>query len=49
LQDDLNDFEKNKIIEAIQTEEGNKQAAAKKLGISRATLYNKMKKLKIEL
>jgi PAS domain S-box-containing protein len=49
LQDDLNDYEKNKIIEAIQTEEGNKQAAAKKLGISRATLYNKMKKLKIEL
>ncbi|MEH7349944.1 sigma-54 interaction domain-containing protein [Gottfriedia acidiceleris] len=49
LQDDLNDFEKNKIIEAIQTEKGNKQAAAKKLGISRATLYNKMKKLKIEL
>lgn len=49
LQDDLNDFEKNKIIEAIQTENGNKQAAAKKLGISRATLYNKMKKLKIEL
>ncbi|MFD4704358.1 sigma-54 interaction domain-containing protein [Gottfriedia sp. NPDC058432] len=49
LQEDLNDFEKNKIIEAIQTEKGNKQAAAKKLGISRATLYNKMKKLKIEL
>ncbi|MFF3021501.1 sigma-54 interaction domain-containing protein [Gottfriedia sp. NPDC057948] len=49
LQDDLNDFEKNKIIEAIQTEKGNKQAAAKKLGISRATLYNKMKKLKIKL
>ncbi|WP_088013070.1 sigma-54 interaction domain-containing protein [Gottfriedia acidiceleris] len=49
LQDDLNDFEKNKIIEAIQTENGNKQAAAKKLGISRATLYNKMKKLQIEL
>ncbi|MEE6452125.1 sigma 54-interacting transcriptional regulator [Gottfriedia acidiceleris] len=49
LQDDLNDFEKNKIIEAIQIENGNKQAAAKKLGISRATLYNKMKKLKIEL
>ncbi|MGG0176138.1 sigma-54 interaction domain-containing protein [Gottfriedia acidiceleris] len=49
LQDDLNDFEKNKIIEAIQTEKGNKQAAAKKLGISRATLYNKMKKLKIDL
>lgn len=49
LQDDLNDFEKNKIMEAIQTENGNKQAAAKKLGISRATLYNKMKKLKIEL
>jgi PAS domain S-box-containing protein len=49
LQDDLNDFEKNKILEAIQTENGNKQAAAKKLGISRATLYNKMKKLKIEL
>ncbi|WP_286133523.1 sigma 54-interacting transcriptional regulator [Bacillus sp. AFS096315] len=49
LEDVLNDFEKNKIIKAIQTEKGNKQAAAKKLGISRATLYNKMKKLKIEL
>jgi len=36
-------------MDAIQTENGNKQAAAKKLGISRATLYNKIKKLKIEL
>ncbi|PGL69802.1 sigma 54-interacting transcriptional regulator [Bacillus sp. AFS055030] len=49
LQDDLKDFERNKIIEVIQTVKGNKQAAAKKLGISRATLYNKMKKLNIEL
>jgi transcriptional regulator with PAS, ATPase and Fis domain len=47
LKEDLNQREKNKIIEAIQTENGNKQAAAKKLGISRATLYNKLKKLNI--
>ncbi|WP_235822136.1 sigma-54 interaction domain-containing protein [Gottfriedia luciferensis] len=47
LQEDLNQHEKNKIIEAIQAENGNKQAAAKKLGISRATLYNKLKKLNI--
>ncbi|WP_108669246.1 sigma 54-interacting transcriptional regulator [Peribacillus acanthi] len=49
LQEDLNEFEKNKILEAIQMENGNKQAAAKKLGISRATLYNKLKKLNINL
>ncbi|MBP0725769.1 sigma 54-interacting transcriptional regulator [Bacillus sp. RG28] len=47
LKEDLNQHEKNKIIEAIQTENGNKQEAAKKLGISRATLYNKLKKLNI--
>jgi PAS domain S-box-containing protein len=47
LKEDLNQHEKNKTIEAIQTENGNKQAAAKKLGISRATLYNKLKKLNI--
>ncbi|MDM5186380.1 sigma 54-interacting transcriptional regulator [Bacillus sp. DX4.1] len=48
LQGDLNQYEKNKIIEAIRAENGNKQAAAKRLEISRATLYNKMKKLSIK-
>ncbi|WP_163103028.1 sigma-54 interaction domain-containing protein [Peribacillus alkalitolerans] len=48
LQIDLNEFERNKIMEAIQMENGNKLSAAKKLGISRATLYNKMKKLNIK-
>jgi len=39
--------EKKRILEAIRESKGNKSKAAKKLGISRATLYNKMAKYQI--
>ncbi|MFD2679436.1 sigma-54 interaction domain-containing protein [Bacillus seohaeanensis] len=47
LQSELNQYERLKIIEVLELEKGNKKEAAKRLGISRATLYNKMKKLDI--
>jgi PAS domain S-box-containing protein len=47
LQEELDQHEKRAIIQALELEKGNKQAAAKRLGISRATLYNKMNKLRI--
>ncbi|GGA22391.1 sigma-54 interaction domain-containing protein [Psychrobacillus lasiicapitis] len=37
-------LEKNRIQEALEKTYGNKSAAAKKLGISRVSLYNKIKK-----
>lgn len=40
-------LEKNRIIETLKNTHGNKSAAAKKLGISRTTLYNKMKEYNI--
>ncbi|WZY00610.1 sigma 54-interacting transcriptional regulator [Bacillus sp. FSL W7-1360] len=40
--------EQSRIAEALQTTFGNKTAAAKLLGISRATLYNKMKQWDLE-
>ncbi|WP_079507521.1 sigma-54 interaction domain-containing protein [Mesobacillus jeotgali] len=49
LQNDVDIFEKQKIVEALTKEKGNKTEAAKRLGITRATLYNKMKKLNINL
>jgi len=45
LQDELSAFEKALIQKALELENGNKLAVAKRLGISRATLYNKMNKL----
>jgi PAS domain S-box-containing protein len=47
LQSELHQYERLKIIEVLELEKGNKKEAAKRLGISRATLYNKMKKLAI--
>ncbi|NGQ97442.1 sigma 54-interacting transcriptional regulator [Brevibacillus sp. SYP-B805] len=47
LQEELDQHERQVILLALEQENGNKQAAAKRLGISRATLYNKMHKLKI--
>ncbi|MGD8191494.1 sigma-54 interaction domain-containing protein [Brevibacillus ginsengisoli] len=44
LQEELEEHERRVIIRAIELEKGNKLAAAKRLGISRATLYNKIKK-----
>jgi PAS domain S-box-containing protein len=48
LQNNVHAFEKQKIVEALAKEKGNKTEAAKRLGITRATLYNKMKKLNID-
>ncbi|WP_412679640.1 sigma-54 interaction domain-containing protein [Brevibacillus choshinensis] len=44
LQEELEAHERRVILRAIELENGNKQAAAKRLGISRATLYNKLNK-----
>lgn len=44
LQEELEAHERRVIQRAIELENGNKQAAAKRLGISRATLYNKLNK-----
>ncbi|PFN08557.1 sigma-54-dependent Fis family transcriptional regulator [Bacillus cereus] len=47
LDDALNKYERNIIQHALELENGNKLACAKRLGITRATLYNRMKKLSI--
>ncbi|GIO01723.1 helix-turn-helix domain-containing protein [Brevibacillus laterosporus] len=38
------DVEKTKILQALERTYGNKKAAAQLLGMSRGTLYNKMKR-----
>ena len=48
LYDEVAEFEKKKIIKALQQSGGNKSRAAKILGIPEATLWNKLKKHKIE-
>lgn len=47
LQQELEEYEKRVILGALEQENGNKQAAARRLGISRATLYNKLSRLGI--
>ncbi|MCJ8013467.1 sigma 54-interacting transcriptional regulator [Paenibacillus sp. KQZ6P-2] len=47
MQEELEAHEKQIILYALKMENGNKQAAAKRLGLSRATLYNKMNKFGI--
>lgn len=47
LQEELEAHEKQIILYALKMENGNKLAAAKRLGLSRATLYNKMNKFGI--
>ncbi|QED49396.1 sigma-54 interaction domain-containing protein [Cytobacillus dafuensis] len=42
-------LEKDRIIEALHETYGNKSAAAKKLGISRVSLYNKIKQFDIKV
>ncbi|MDQ0269148.1 sigma-54 interaction domain-containing protein [Cytobacillus purgationiresistens] len=42
-------FEKEKITDMLQQTHGNKSAAAKKLGISRVSLYKKLKEYHIEM
>ena len=44
----LAEVEKNAINRALEFTEGNIALAAKKLGIARGTLYNKMKEYKID-
>ena len=45
----LDDMERNAIIQALAQCHGNKKKAAQLLGIQRPTLYNKMKRYSIEL
>src|ERR1700750_2400687 len=45
----LEDMERNAIIQALAQCHGNKKKAAQILGIQRPTLYNKMKRYAIEL
>lgn len=40
----LNEMEQQMILRALEQNEGNYSAAAEQLGISRQTLYNKLKK-----
>ena len=47
LQEQVDRYEKVLLLEALRLENGNKSALAKRLGLSRATLYNKMKRLGI--
>lgn len=49
LQQEMDLHEKYVIINTLEKENGNKNAAAKKLGISRASLYNKINKYSIQL
>lgn len=44
----LKESEKTLIIETLKSVQGNRSKAAEQLGISRTTLYNKLKKLNIE-
>ena len=46
-QSTLAEMEKHVVLQAIRQHEGNLSAAAKQLGITRQTLYNKMKKYEI--
>lgn len=45
----LNDLERNAILQALAQCHGNKKKAAQLLGIHRPTLYNKMKRFAIEI
>jgi DNA-binding NtrC family response regulator len=45
----LDDMERNAILQALAQTHGNKKKAAQILGIQRPTLYNKMKRYAIEL
>jgi DNA-binding NtrC family response regulator len=45
----LDDVERNAIVQALAECQGNKKKAAERLGIQRATLYNKMKRYAIEI
>lgn len=49
LEDEMEKHEKKVILETLKHENGNKQSSAKRLGVSRATLYNRMKRLGIPI
>lgn len=49
LQQEVDLYEKKVIMKTLEAEKGNKMETAKRLGVSRATLYNKMKKLQIPM
>ncbi|MDQ0163259.1 PAS domain S-box-containing protein [Bacillus alveayuensis] len=49
LKEELEMCEKKIIERVLRIENGNKQACAKRLGVTRATLYNRMKKLGIKM
>ncbi|MFT4415250.1 sigma-54 interaction domain-containing protein [Fredinandcohnia humi] len=49
LTDELKKYERKIILDALKLEKGNKLACAKRLGITRATLYNRIKKLHISI
>jgi len=44
----LEEMERDYIRQILQSEEGRVEAAAKKLGIPRSTLYAKLKQYKLE-
>jgi transcriptional regulator with PAS, ATPase and Fis domain len=48
LRQALDTFERDYIRRSLTENKGNKEAAATKLGIDLATLYRKLKKLRIE-
>ncbi|MBI4823627.1 MAG: sigma-54-dependent Fis family transcriptional regulator [Nitrospirae bacterium] len=48
LREKINEYEKQVILHAYETNRHNKEATASSLGIDLATLYRKMKKLSIE-
>ena len=43
----LDEYERKLLLEALAAVKGNKYTLAKQLGISRATLYNKLKRLNL--
>lgn len=49
LKEQLQEYEKNIILRELNNTGGNKQQCATNLGITRATLYNRMNKLGIDL
>ena len=44
----IKELEKNALMEALKITEGNIEQAAKRLDLSRATIYRKIKKYKIQ-
>ena len=48
LRQALDDFEREYIKRSLAENKGNKETASNKLGIDLATLYRKLKKLRIE-